>query len=162
MNLLKTLVVGVALLAIPSAAQDFDCWYEDYASGEEHCDVEIPENQNTPDDTDIGSDVDPDDPGDFTADPSSGDDYKELGDQERAELIQTYRPPDPTDDLDGTGFGADTDDEYWEEVEYDSCVDDAGELHTESTASCAGADDYDACTESVDDSYSYDVSSCNG
>ena len=66
-----------------------------------------------------------------------------------------------TDDLSLTGFGGDTDDEYWEE-EYNSCVDDEGGSCIENTESCAEADDYDACMESVDDSYSYDVNSCDG
>ena len=104
---------------------------------------------------------DPDDPGDFTADLSSRDDYDQLDEEELSELIQTYRPPGPTDDLDGTGFDDDSDEGYWEEMEYASCVGDAGETRIENTASCAGADDYEACTESVDDSYSYDVSSCD-
>ena len=159
MNLLTTLAVGIALLAMPSAAQDFDCWYED--SGEEHCDVDFPENENAPDNTDTGEASDADDPGDFTANPSSVDDYDQLDDAELSELIQTYHPSEPTGDLDGTGFGDDSDEEYWEEMEYASCVDDAGETHTENTESCAGADDYEACTESAGDTYSDDVSSCD-
>ncbi|MYE05679.1 MAG: hypothetical protein F4Y04_00380 [Chloroflexi bacterium] len=167
MNLLKTLatlVVGLALLALPSAAQ-YNCWDPDLWDDvdEEECDFdeEGSENKNTPDDTDTGDLDDVNDPGDFTADSPSGDDFDELDQEELSELVQTFQPPEPTQDLDGTGFGEDTDDEYWEEIEYNSCVDDAGETHTENTASCAGADDYEACTESVDDSYSEDVSSCD-
>ena len=104
MNQLKTLmilVVGIALLALPSAAQDFDCWDENlWEYGyDEDCDVEEPENENVPDDTDTGSADDPNDPGDFTADPSSNDDYDELDEEELSELIQTYQPPSPTQDL---------------------------------------------------------------
>ncbi len=155
---LATLVVGIALMALPSAAQDFDCWYH---GGVENCEVEIPENPNIPDNTAIGGAEDPKYPGDFTADSSSKGNYDELNAEENAELVQTYRPPDPEEDLPPTGFGEDADDEYWEEQEYDSCVDDAGEMHTESTASCAGSDDYDTCMATASDSYSDDVSSCD-
>ena len=167
MNLFKTLatlVVGIALMALPGAAQ-YDCWDPDIWDDvdEEVCkfDDDGSANDNAPDDTDIGDREDLKDPGDFTAASSSGDDYDELDARELSEQIQTYQPPAPTEDLPLTGFGEDADDEYWEEQEYDSCVDDAGEMHTESTASCAGSDDYDTCMATASDSYSDDVSSCD-
>lgn len=163
MNLFKTLVAGVALLALPSAAQAFDCWDDDlWSSGyDEICEVEVPPNENAPDNTEVGDRDDVKDAGDFTAASSSGSNYDELNEKELSELIQSYQPPEPTEDLPLTGFGDDADDEYWEEQEYNSCVDDAGELNTESTASCAGSDDYDTCMATASDSYSDDVSSCD-